>query len=61
MDVNKRDSVCQSNNSRTCPKCDNRRVLQVAADTLQVRICGGACEHHGLLEYDSAYRGNKPS
>jgi hypothetical protein len=28
-------------------------------DTLQVRICGGVCEHHGLLGYDSVYRGNK--
>ena len=28
-------------------------------DTLQVRICGGAWEHHGVLGYDSVYRGSK--
>jgi hypothetical protein len=37
----------------------NRRVLKDAVDTLQVRICGGAREHRGLLGYDSVYIGNK--
>jgi len=37
----------------------NRRALQATVDTLQVRICGGACEHQGLLGYYSMYRGNK--
>jgi hypothetical protein len=28
-------------------------------DILHVRICGGVCDHRGLLGYDSVYRGNK--
>jgi len=37
----------------------NRRALQATVDTLQGRICGGVCEHQGLLGYDIVYRGNK--